>query len=463
MKYFAQSKQKGSAALLFILIFPALFAIFVWGVEGARVLQSSARLKDAAESAAIAVSAQQNVTNDECYAITQGFVGAYFPQAQSVQVPAVHEGSSIVCVDESSETSIKEFTITAQVTENTWFPSAQIANFGDTFSFSDSVTVRQDQSTPMDVILVANYASTMTDSSHNFKKNQKIDKLEEAVQSIASKLAESELPNQLALIGFDHYVSKFEDDGANERWRLDHYMSFDETGHAKSACSRKSSRGSKMGDIENCLDSIDESSLFNASKINVDSTLDKLFSNTLTPVSLFDLSYRDKGSKIDKIKISGHRHSVMDTIELTSDFPKIYNAASGKGKSGFKVVKGKSDIKGASYTGLIGGARLADQGTNPKRLIILLTDGIEQAPAVAQKLVDQGLCRRIQQHFTNQSVEIELAIIGFDYDDVSGADMRRCIGASRQYNYSPKDSAANDELIDQLLNFSSNGVGRLVQ
>lgn len=490
MKYVTRSKQAGSAALLFILIFPALFAVFVWGVEGARILQSSARLKDATESAALAVSAQQNVTNNECYAITQRFVRAYFPSAQTVQAPAIRQGNEITCVDESAESSTNEFNVTAQVTERSWFPNAQIANYGETFSFSDSVVVRQDLLEPIDVILVANYASTMTDSSGNFSKNKKEKKLQEAVAKIARKLSESNIPNKLALVGFDHFVSDYDIYESYSwhykkkylRWRLDHFLRCYDTGWISDLCLKRGgyfygifdyyfywfdfsfyemfdfySSGYNFYELYDALNTIDEYSMFNANRIDAEKTLNNIFRNTAHPVRLFDFLYDGKQSHLKKIEISGHQHSEYDVIELTDDFQSIT-----KGVSKFKVAS-KSNTKSASYTGLIAGARLADQGENSKRLIILLTDGMEESPAVAEKLVDAGLCQRIRQHFTNQSVQLELAIIGFDYDTVSGAAMRRCIGASRQYNYSATDSGVNDDLIDRLLNFSPDGIGRLVQ
>ena len=50
-------KQQGHAAILFVMCIPILFGVFTLASDGARALQSKARLEDAAEAAVLAVSA----------------------------------------------------------------------------------------------------------------------------------------------------------------------------------------------------------------------------------------------------------------------------------------------------------------------------------------------------------------------------------------------------------------------
>ena len=140
MSKLSYQRQKGSAALLFLLIFPALFAVFVWGLEGARMLQTSARLKDATESAALAVAANQVLTNSTCNHISQSMIEAYFSTESTVAVAENVEGVTTPCVVDGLDT----YTITASVTENTWFPNSNFASYGASFSATDSIQFIKD-------------------------------------------------------------------------------------------------------------------------------------------------------------------------------------------------------------------------------------------------------------------------------------------------------------------------------
>ncbi len=53
-------KQSGHAAILFAICVPVLFGVFMLGSDGARALQTKARLEEAAEAAVLAVSAEDS-------------------------------------------------------------------------------------------------------------------------------------------------------------------------------------------------------------------------------------------------------------------------------------------------------------------------------------------------------------------------------------------------------------------
>lgn len=49
-------KQRGQASILFALMVPGLFGVFALATDGARALQTSARLNDASEMAVLAIA-----------------------------------------------------------------------------------------------------------------------------------------------------------------------------------------------------------------------------------------------------------------------------------------------------------------------------------------------------------------------------------------------------------------------
>lgn len=58
------NKQEGHAAILFVMMVPVLFGVFVLGTDGARAMQDRARLDDALEAASLAIAAH-NDSNKE--------------------------------------------------------------------------------------------------------------------------------------------------------------------------------------------------------------------------------------------------------------------------------------------------------------------------------------------------------------------------------------------------------------
>ena len=68
-------KQKGHAALLFVLLIPALFGMFTLGLDGALMLQNDARLNDALEAASLAVAAANDDNDDDGDGVDDGKIG----------------------------------------------------------------------------------------------------------------------------------------------------------------------------------------------------------------------------------------------------------------------------------------------------------------------------------------------------------------------------------------------------
>ena len=468
MSKLSYQRQKGSAALLFLLIFPALFAVFVWGLEGARMLQTSARLKDATESAALAVSSLSNVDNTVCSQVTERFVGLYFPGA-AVASPSSNDGS-VLCIQQDNDS---DFNITASVTEQSWFPNAQIPNYGAQFTATDSVRVRKQQ-VPVDVVLVASYAMTMSGS-----KSQNMTTLMGYVADQLKAFNQSQSQDStLAVVGYDRYTSELGTErygffSSRERTvRLfSHNLVCDAPGNSGGAAQEKA----KL--CFNWHGSFSASTILDANQIDADATIDNIFNEDQSSSSsqgsflsrllgaLFDLLsfiFDALGTRnpFEFWQSGGTSYSLYETLPLTSDFDGIKSVI--QNTSRFSV--NAFGVEGSSYTGLIEAARVANEGQNQRRLIILLTDGKDASPSVAQSLVNAGLCQTIRTHFASQNptVQVDLAIVGFDYDQSKGAAMQQCIGNSNVFAYSSHNDDANQNMINGILKVDSKNNSRLI-
>ncbi|MGF1756228.1 pilus assembly protein, partial [Vibrio makurazakiensis] len=76
-------KQKGHAAILFALLIPGFYGLFALGIDGARAIQNRARLGDAAEVAALALSAQNSTSSQQNTALARLYVDAYISDKEA--------------------------------------------------------------------------------------------------------------------------------------------------------------------------------------------------------------------------------------------------------------------------------------------------------------------------------------------------------------------------------------------
>jgi len=255
MKPFTPKRSSGAAALLFLLIFPALFAVYVWGLEGARMMQASARLTDATESAALAVASNKVVTNETCNAISKGMIEAYFVNASGVKVADQAAEGALPCVIAGQST----FTISAAVEEATWFPSAPIINLGNSFTVSDSVKVERDLMEPMDIVLAANFSGSMVANEEAMKSY---------MVSVIDKVAALNTPtvnNRVALVGYDHLISRRSPEGEKE---FDHNLICTNNSQSNNAKDCNKQTGNNKSQILDYL---------NASKIHKEKTIENIF------------------------------------------------------------------------------------------------------------------------------------------------------------------------------------------
>lgn len=456
MKPFSPKRSSGAAALLFLLIFPALFAVYVWGLEGARMMQTSARLTDATESAALAVSTVSNLDNTKCSQLTQLFVAQYFPESA-----AVTAGDS-PCI---SSDNPNDLNISVSVAEQTWFPNAQIPNYGTQFSVSSSVKVRKTQE-PVDVVLVASYSKTMLE-------NEKVTNMTTTMNYIADELKAfndgHSQKSTMGVVGFDRFTSEL----GTERYGIlfprertvrlfSHNLLCEEYGASNYLKER----------ARLCLNwngSINEVATLDAGYVDAAGTVNNIFNEEIAGVSsggasflsrLFEVIFEALSfifeafgtrSPFQYWSTSLSSYSLYETLQLTQDIDGIKGVIGNE----YRFNVNPNGVYGASYTGLIEGARVVNKGTNKRRLIILLTDGMEASPNVAQSLVNAGLCTAIRNK------NIELAIIGFDYDNGLGSAMSQCVGDSNKYSFGD-DLEATKSTIDGVLNVSSKKNSRLI-
>ncbi|KXO09529.1 Protein TadG, associated with Flp pilus assembly [Moritella sp. JT01] len=123
----------------------------------------------------------------------------------------------------------------------------------------------------------------------------------------------------------------------------------------------------------------------------------------------------------------------------------------------------------ASYEGVIRGAQMLKTGKNPRRLLIVLSDGQDSGADQGQikdvqhrELNDRHYCQIIKQRLSEDQNEngenyaAKLAVIGFGYDLENNVELARCVGVDNVYK------AENEqEILDRILELISEEIGHL--
>ncbi|MEL0636575.1 pilus assembly protein [Marinomonas sp. TI.3.20] len=476
-------KESGNAALIFVMMFPFLIGMFILGTDGARALQDKARLEDASEVATLTVAAQNSDDKGVQQATAKKIVQAYFPNATVGKIDltklACEENSN--CSTTTGQRFFEYRLTSVTISEDSWLYSndSSIASMGKSFDIKGSSIARKYQSQAVDVVLVSDFSGSMgntwTGGSTKYKD------LENIIVEIATELKKFNnlntdgKVNKLAVVGFNSYTT---DSSSSTREISSNLIcndrcSLDNPGKQYLA-NKKDYRKNGVG-LKSCKDYYDyfyygysysynhgdyyyydkdrryyynNNFRFkyceNTGEINVSETIDNIFT---TDGSLAAYPNNKKNS------IASWKWPKFGTILLSDPSSDKFEITSLNGSF-------KPGGYTASYTGLIRGAQVADSGTNPRRIIIILSDGVDEPNGGITSLLKDKLCTTIVNHLESKSingikVKAKLAIVGFDYP-VGGNAMSQCVSKTGGEVYQAQNT---NEIKNKILELITEEIG----
>lgn len=437
--------QSGHAALLFALMIPLLFGVFILGTDGARALQSKARLEEASEAAALAIAGQSESAQESRDALASRYIRYYFPHSDIIRM----ETQNIPCSQNqdcekitSATEQYFEYTVSTNIEQKNWFSNDTIAtSMGDGLNVGGYSQARKYQSQAVDVILVADFSGSMQDrlpGENKNKEQQLIEVMKEVADTLNDYNQHSNLKSELAFTGFNFFTKKYTFDSNDLKYY--NYL----------IC--KKAYQNQFRQQGWCFDSYE-----NGRNIDVNATVSQIF----------DYDAYDYWTEKQIIENNSWGQDIVNArfreIPLTDDFSK------------FKREISQFYAKGgtASYTGLISGARLAYDGDNQRKLIILLSDGqdsnyFKADDNISSALIYKGkLCSVIISKLneklvyndstqSNEHVVSKMFAIGFGYAASDYPVMQQCVGQGNVYD------AKNSEAIkDKILELIAEEMGRL--
>lgn len=435
-------QQKGAAAIMFALMLPVLVGLMFLSIEGGRYLRLKAEVADAAEVATLAVTAQGSEDQGKRVDLAKKYMDALVHDKSSIGSVKVDRQycSKTQCSDKRQYTDGESLQFKVDVTTHhtSWFPKSKANPFGfePEVQFTPSQTARKNQSTAVDVVLVANFSNTMNER-WPAGQGKKIDVVRSIVNGVADKLTDyaklngGKRQNTLSLVPFNQ-VTK---DRWRDRWRW-RYCSVSQRVY------RKNDPENFGPHMETYRRMFDKKGCFNSNFTNRD----------------------------------GHKGAVGH----------FWTVKAGTDGTDYELIKRemksmRPDGTAASFEGIIRGAQLAKIERNPRRLIIVLSDGKEHG--VLPIRVKRGnkyyyyykndnvfssdyihtylinnptkYCDKIRTELNKpnspggQKFQSKIVGIGIGYDPTDGRpNLAHCVGKDNMYMYHAKDG---NEILDGIL------------
>jgi len=410
-------KQTGHAALLFAMIIPGLFGLFTLASDGARAIQTKARIEDASEIAVLAIAAH-NDDNDDSQGVGSGsqvnrkiatdYLEAYLHDTTEISQLKIHKYNCDQipeCVDglKRGEARFFQYEVEASSKHTSWFPGNDaIEGFGDTFTSKGAAVARKYQSEAVDIIFVADYSGSMQDGWRGGSNRKYVD-LRNIIKEVTDELQKfNDLNNT--------------DDNTVGMAAFNYYTKTKPTNWNSSRCYM--------------TQMVNKNGRFNANRTVRDIFVEKN--------SNYCVSHSD--------------YSRFQDLPLTDNYNQFNSNV-----SQFYPHHGT-----ASFQGMIRGAQMLKKGKNPRRLLIVLSDGLDGDPNRHQQLVNAGMCSKIVNTLSadktsdGHAMKAKLAVVGFDYDVNKNRALQQCVGAENVYK-----AQNTDDILNKILELITEEIGHL--
>ncbi|MBM7038391.1 TadE/TadG family type IV pilus assembly protein [Vibrio ulleungensis] len=469
-------RQRGVAALFYVLLVPPLFGLYSLGTDGAIMIQEKARMNDALEAASLAVTAQndsnqkpdgwdENVEfmgSDSSLALARTYIEQYMHTATDVDYLKVEK---LECEDIAAcraglvegEQRYYQYHVTATTTHNSLYPHIT-SELSAEYNVGSTGVGEKYQGLPIDVVIVADYSGSMDEYWNGEKKYESVVGVIEDVTDQLEKANDNSdaQESKIAITSFNSFVntaSSSDSDCFMEMLYLDYVVNED---------------GEVTDRSVNYSETVKKSNLLRGDRTNNRSHIpsyDKVDGTECLNVELLsgDDSY-----------YAGFEDATFYDIKLTKNFSSFNT----------KVKTFRPHWATASHQGLIRAGQIAQRGNNPRKFIIVLSDGQDNYwhPYLGSSEGDftsisntlygplYNMCDNIEAYLNEKSVDVDLGgvenitmqveseiyVIGFDYDLENNDGLNACAGKDNVYLASNKD-----EILSKILQLISEEIGHL--
>lgn len=366
--------ESGVYAISFVMLSGFLLGMAALGLEGSRYISERARLSDAMEQAALALTAEDNgagaprndvLATDYFRAWMRHDIAVYKPQVR------VYRGSE----SGSSSLSYVEYRVSGQTLQDSWFSSTFFPSFGKQVVLGDNGAARKYRSS-MDVIFVTDFSNSMNQS---FDGSTKLDELKRIVLQLSKELFSYDINNKVGFIPFG--------------WG----------GRQGNYCDLPFVTNGTFPD-----DNLEQEDYY-----NLESYVDVRATVAAIPRRVNDMQI-PLSKVVESMCLSA---SSSWKVPLTASISRIQQIQNMTAKGGTLVSSGV----------LLGVPYLVD-GTASRKIMVIVSDGSDDPAKITltPRLINAGMCNKIRQAISTEHSVGKIAFIGINYQPTY--DWKRCVG-----------------------------------
>ncbi|ATV44421.1 TadE/TadG family type IV pilus assembly protein [Pectobacterium brasiliense] len=368
--------ERGAFAVSFVIMAGMLLGIAAFAIDGPRYITERARLSDAMEQAALALTAEDNGEGAERnYILSSDYFRAYMRHDVAVFTPTV-----VVKGGFSKGNNYVEYRVSGQTLQDSWFSSSLFPSFDKQIVIGGNGAARKHRSN-MDVIFVTDFSGSM---NGQFGEGTKLGELKRIILMLSRELFQDNINNKVGFIPFGW--------GARKGGSCD----FPLVTHRRMPGS-----------------------------ILADGPTDEFENYINFPATVAAIPRQVKDINIPLSNVSSSvclKESRSWRVPLTSNMDDI-RQIEGMEANGFTLVS----------NGLLTAVPHLVSGTASRKILVVVSDGTDEPKniSITPKLMNAGMCEKIRRVLTTDEHVGKIAFVGIKYNPTY--DWAKCVGKNNFY------------------------------
>lgn len=383
--------RRGAFAISFVIISVFLLSLVSLGLEGARYIGENARLSDATEQAALALSAEDNGPNaPRNYTLSSDYIKAYMRHKSQVYRPTIRVAGGTS--DNTQGLTYVEYRISVQTQQTSWFSASFFPSFSEQVVIGDNAAARKYRS-HMDVIFVADFSRSMEWNFSGPFSGSKIDELKRMIVQLSKELFQYNIENKVGFVPFGFGTKDQSGQYCNPQF--------------------VSNTGSPLpsGFLNTWASQQDY--------MKIDAFIDYKATVDRIPFETRDFYFPYSAISNIHICLKGSNATIVPLTSQLGEIMKINNMY----PYGGTLVS----------SGLLKGVQELAKGKAPRKVLVIISDGTDD-PAnlgTTPKLFQYGLCNKIREVLTTSQAVGKIAFIGIGYKPTF--NWKACVGNNNYY------------------------------
>ena len=189
--------RRGAFAISFVMLSTLVMSLAALGLEGSRYISTRARLSDAMEQAALALTAEDNGAGAKRnYTLASDYFSAWMTQEKRVFTPIIKVKSGQLATN--TALSYVEYRVSGKTLHDSWFSSSFFPSFDKEVAVGENGAARKLRSN-MDVMFVADFSGSM-----NFQLGYqtKLVELKRIILQLSDELFGYDIGNKVGFVPF---------------------------------------------------------------------------------------------------------------------------------------------------------------------------------------------------------------------------------------------------------------------